>query len=253
MIISASDEMCTASQELAYKSYSPKAKECIGRISTHTYDISGIDSLGELAKKEGFNLWMSEVDGGGVAGENAGEMSAALWLAKKIIFDMNRLNPSAWVLWQVIDSHICAAGFMDNHDRCMPDILKGYWGLAVCDHDREEIILTQKYYAMGQFSKFIRPGDRIVSCEDDSFLAAYNPTSGNVAVVAINSDSDPKFCHIDFSEFGEFSNIRAVRTSGNSKFGEKWHDVDCTNVQRYVKGFGVYLKPNSITTFIFER
>ena len=46
---------------------------------------------------------MSEVDGGDTSGFNAGEMGAALWLANKIIFDINGLLPAAWVLWQVID------------------------------------------------------------------------------------------------------------------------------------------------------
>ena len=69
---------------------------------------------------------MSEVDGGDVAGSNAGEMGAALWLANKIVSDINGLLPSAWVLWQVIDSHICSDGFMGNKDSGKRDYTGGY-------------------------------------------------------------------------------------------------------------------------------
>ena len=42
---------------------------------------------------------MSEVDGGEVAGSNAGEMGAALWLANRIILDLNGLRSSSWIIW----------------------------------------------------------------------------------------------------------------------------------------------------------
>ena len=50
----------------------------------------------------------------------------------------------------------------------MPDMSKGFWGVAVADHDNEEIILSQKYYAFGQFSRYIRPGDTIIHCDKNT-------------------------------------------------------------------------------------
>lgn len=40
---------------------------------------------------------MSEVDGAYTAGTNAGEMSAALGMAKAMMQDVNGLNASAWI------------------------------------------------------------------------------------------------------------------------------------------------------------
>ena len=49
----------------------------------------------------------------------------------------------------------------------MVNVNRGFWGVAVGDHDKNEIILTQKYYAFGQFSKYIRPGYTIISGNDN--------------------------------------------------------------------------------------
>ena len=46
---------------------------------------------------------LDAVSGGATAGKDNGEMGAALWLAERITIDMNGLNPSAWILWQVIE------------------------------------------------------------------------------------------------------------------------------------------------------
>eukprot|EP00833_Pecoramyces_ruminatium_P018639 jgi/Orpsp1_1/1192671/evm.model.d7180000095110.1 len=109
------------------------------------------------------NLWMSEVDGRGFEGTNPGEMGAALWLANRIIFDLSYLRASAWILWQVIDNHICKEGLNGKKDTGMVNLNRGYWGIAVADHDEDKIILTQKYYGYGQFTRYIRPGYTIIA------------------------------------------------------------------------------------------
>ena len=58
----------------------------------------------------------------------------------RVITDMNELRPSAWVMWQAIDNHICAEGYQGRTDSGMPDISGGYWGLAVADHDEQQLI-----------------------------------------------------------------------------------------------------------------
>lgn len=91
------------------------------------------------------------------------EWGAGLWLARQIITDMNGMEPSAWILWRVIDNHISKDGYLGRKDYGMVDLEHGYWGTAVADHDNEEIILTMKYYVFGQFTRFIRPGYTIIS------------------------------------------------------------------------------------------
>lgn len=243
-----SDETSTSKQITAYNKYSDEVKSVIGRISTHTYGTFKIKQLGELMKAENRNLWMSETDWSNEAGKFAGDMSGGLWLAKKIISDINGLSPSAWVLWQVIDYHVSKDGYMCNKDFGMPNIKGGFWGLAVADHDKEEIILSQKYYAMGQFSRYIRPGDTIIHC-DSNTLAAYNKKTGKAVIVAVNDTSKTK--HITFS-FDGFNNIgktaKIIRTSGRLEDGEKWADVGTIDVVD--NAINIKLKSNSVTTYI---
>ena len=193
---------------------------------------------------------MSETDWSGEAGKNAGDMCGGIWLAKKIISDINGLSPSAWVLWQVIDYHISKDGYMGNKDFGMPNIKGGFWGLAVADHDKEEIILSQKYYAMGQFSRYIRPGDTIIHC-DKNALAAYNKETGKITIVAVNDTSKSK--HITYTLDGfekYYKTAEIIRTSGSLEDGEKWANIGTVDiVDNELK---VDLKSNSITTFIIK-
>lgn len=246
-----SDETSTDKQITAYHKYSDEVKSVLGRISTHTYGTRKIKQLGALMKSENRNLWMSETDWSNEAGKNAGDMSGGLWLAKKIIADINGLSPSAWVLWQVIDCHISKDGYMGNKDSGMPNIKGGFWGLAVADHDKEEIILSQKYYAMGQFSRYIRPGDTIIHCNKNT-LAAYNKETGRITVISVNDTSKTK--HITFTLDGfidTYKTAEIIRTSGSLDDGEKWTSVGSIIVNN--NELNVSLKSNSVTTFVINR
>ena len=69
---------------------------------------------------------MSEVDGGNVEGTNAGEMGAALWLANRIILDLNGLRPSSWIIWQLIGNHISKDGYNGRKDAGMVNVNSGF-------------------------------------------------------------------------------------------------------------------------------
>jgi O-glycosyl hydrolase len=177
-------------------------------------------------------------------------MGAGLWIGKKIIFDMNGLSPSAWVIWLTIDHHVSKDGYMGNKDNGAPDLNRGYWGLAYADHDKQEIVLTQKYYAMGQFSRFIRPGDTIIHCGDDA-LAAYNAETGKIVVVAVNDTASDKEYSVELADFASVGEAaKVIRTSGDSKTGEQWKELE--NIAVADGKFTANLKANSITTFVIE-
>lgn len=246
----ASDETSPDKQVVEYETFSAEALEKIDRISTHTYGTSGIEELGLLAKKEGFNLWMSEVDGSGTSGEEAGEMGSAIWLGQKIIYDINRLSSSAWVMWQVVDNHISAEGYNGKKDTGMPDITGGFWGVAVADHDNDNIILTQKYYGFGQFTRYIRPGATIIHC-DDNTIAAYDREEGTLVIVAINPNASEMTYNFDLSHFEKIGgSVDVIRTSGDSASGEHWAQLD--SIRAHEDGFVAQLKGNSITTFVMD-
>lgn len=137
-----------------------------------------------------------------------------------------------------------------NADKGMVDVSGGFWGAAVADHDNEKIILTQKYYGFGQFTRYIRPGDTIIHCGGDS-LAAYNSDTCKLAVVALNKSAEDKMCNFDLSQMKSVGKtVRSIRTSGDTENGEKWAETD--NISACESGFIAELKGNSITTFIID-
>ena len=193
---------------------------------------------------------MSEVDGGAVAGTNAGEMGAALWLANRIILDLNLLRASSWIIWQLIDNHISKNGYNGKKDSGMVNLNGGFWGIAVADHDKNEIILTQKYYAFGQFSRYIRPGYTIIGAYNNA-VAAYDSDGKKVVIVATNTAGTDKSSEYTLSEFSKVGkSVSVIRTSGSMSNGEHWAEL--APISTNGKAFIATLKANSITTFIVE-
>ena len=250
IVYSGTDETDIETQIASYEKLSDKAKEIVTRIDGHTYSGSKYRELKKTALEGGENLWMSEVDGGETEGENAGEMGAALYFANKIIRDMNGMTPSAWIMWQIIDNHICEEGYNGREDYGMPNTEGGYWGIAVADHDNDNIVLTKKYYAFGQFTKYIRPGYTIIASSDSS-LAALDKENGRLVIVATNAEAKDITCDFDLRMFETVgTSVEMIRTSGDMETGENWAQLD--PISTYGKGFVAPLKGNSITTFIVE-
>lgn len=246
VIICGTDETSIDTQISSYNKLSADAKKALDRIDTHTYSGSKRSELKDLAVKEGKNLWMSEVDGGNTAGTNAGQMGSALWLADRITLDMNELNSSAWIMWQVIDNHISQNGYNGNKDSGMPNINGGFWGIAVADHDKNDIILTKKYYGFGQYTRYIRPGMTMLKSSRTT-LAAYDKENKQLVIVAYNTSGNKKDINFDLSGFGTIgASAQVIRTSAT----ENW--ANAGTVKANGGSLSVSLPANSISTFIID-
>ena len=250
--VTASDETNTKLQLKALRKLSPEALDVVGRISTHTYERATA-GVGKLAREKGKNIWMSETDWSSVSGENAGEMAPALWLSEKIIEDIYTIDSSAWVIWQIVAAYISrvpdSKGRLDMPG--IPELTKGFWGTAFADIDREEIYLTQKYYAFGQFSRYIRPGMTIVRTDKKS-LAAYDKTTDRLVLVCVNPKEEREDISAVFHTFSrECRKITPIRTSGNITDGEHWHELPSFTADN--NEFTYTLPGNSVTTFIIDK
>ena len=132
----------------------------------------------------------------------------------------------------------------------MVNVNRGFWGVAVGNHDKSEIILTQKYYAFGQFSKYIRPGYTIIS-GNDNCVAALDKSRKKLVIVVTNTDGTDKNVGFNLFSFSKVGNtVKVIRTSGSSSNGEKWAELD--PISTNVKGFNAVLKANSITIYIVD-
>jgi glucosylceramidase len=93
------------------------------------------------------------------------------------------------------------------------------WCIApiIVDPEKDEVYLTPLYYTMAHFSKFIRPGAKVIGLEnsDDKLMAtaAINP-DGSIAIVLFNEFKTPKTINLILNEKNiEFSiDAHAIQT-----------------------------------------
>lgn len=261
LTLSASDSSEVFTGIESINSLSTSALSRIHRIDNHAYTDASMPTLRELAQKKKKNLWMSEVDGTAIAGTKAGEMSAALGFSGYLNRQLNGLQPSAWIIWDAIDVHIDSSNKADlnslsDANRIAND-KNGFWGILYANHDTKKIIKSKKYYAYGQYSRYIRPGYTLIGSSDNS-VAAYDTKSHTAVIVVTNTKGSNQKCQIDLSKFTSInknSTVKAIRTSGTLANGENWKDVSkssSTTFNRSGKKLTTVLKKNSITTYILS-
>ncbi|MBE5940108.1 MAG: hypothetical protein E7266_06900 [Lachnospiraceae bacterium] len=252
--ISGCDETNDTTTNQAISKLSDEAIALLDRINTHTYSRNTTSStkLYRTAMTLGKKLWMSEADSGEVKGENAGEMGAALNFAYQITSDLNDLQPSAWIMWQAIGS------YCDKSNEFDPDTLdqksldtNGFWGVCYADMNNETVVKTKKYYAFGQYTKYIRPGDSVITTEDSCTIAAFNEESKQIKIVTYNANAEDRDVAYDLSAFANAGkDVEVIRTSGDYATGENWAKLDNLQVQN--NQLKATIKGNSITTFVIN-
>ncbi|MDQ0059041.1 glycoside hydrolase [Paenibacillus harenae] len=177
----------------------PELKEAVGnKIASHSYwsDYSnpGDDRLGYLRDllnanliKYGAKYWMSEycILGSYGPGRDLG-IDPALYIARTIHFDLTRANASAWQWWTAVSKE-------DYKD-----------GLIYTDYnnpgDEQTILASKMLWALGNYSKFIRPGaDRVALTGLDEearsglFGSAYrHDGEKTVTAVFVNDSAEDK-------------------------------------------------------------
>ncbi len=248
------DETNDTTTNSSLKKLSEESLALLDQINTHTYSRNTASSqkLYKTALELDKRLWMSETDNGGVMGDNAGEMGAALNFAYQITADLNNLQPSAWIMWQAIGS------YCDTENEFDPDTLdqktldtNGFWGVCYADMNEEIVVKTKKYYGFGQYTKYIRPGDTLIATEDGKTTAAYSEDDGQLKIVTYNTNAEDREVCFDLTAF-EASGTTAsvIRTSGTLVAGENWAELEAVKVEN--GKIRATIKGNSITTFVVD-
>lgn len=209
----------------------------ISRVNIHSAEHENVDFKVMAQKYTGVRI--TEADGFYTSGENAGEMSAALGISKRIISDLQNSGASAWIMWQAV---------CDGR----PDLESGYLGLIYRDYMTGSLEVTQKYYAFGQFSRYIGAGSTLIKVDEDT-IAAYESASNRLTIVAVNDGSKVKEVEYSLDGFGllKGSRVTEIRTSGSLYDGEQWSVTDDA-AEVTSTGFSADLAPNSVTTYVLE-
>ncbi len=199
------------------------AESNVAMVATHSYDANNPSGIRRLAARWHKPAWISEYGDGDASG---------LKMARRIRDDLVETRACAWVYWQIVDS-------------------AGGWGFLrnpLNSRGRTGYFINKKFYVMGQFSKFIRPGFQIIGMNDRNSLAAYSSTNQTLVIVAVN-DTDKTWDAIyDLGAFAALpSQVSGVRTSPS----ENWADIAPLMITN--KTFSAAIVPQSVTTFTLSN
>ena len=128
---------------------------------------------------------MSEVDRAARVGEKGHDhdsMVPALKLADAIIRDLRDLQPEAWVFWQAVENEQYCVWWKFNYGLLHGDFM----------HGTEAYHVTKKYHAMGQFSRFIRPGYQMIGIDAEDSVAFVDWGGGTLVLLAVNPGDGPR-------------------------------------------------------------
>jgi len=214
----------------------PESEKIITHIALHQYNATSDSSTFAGAREfpkiteSGKRFWQTEVSGSGSALPSGSGIDNALFYARMIHWDMTLSQTNAflyWWLWTI-----------NNDSDFSGSLIKV---------EKDKIIAADRLYAMGQYSRFIRPGWRRIDCDTSPrggiYLSAYkNPNSKEIAIVIINETITSFSVPLELSE-AEFSQLEIWRTSEN----EKLKNIGKQRISRNIAK--VILTPMSITTF----
>lgn len=183
----------------------PQLKEIFDNcVSAHSYftdlfETTGISGRQKLAHKLNkhapLRYWQTEYC---FMGTGRGEtrdygMTPALWLARTVYYDLVLLDASAWQWWLSIS----AGDFIWKDGLLYTD-----WKQ---EGDEENIIPSKMLWALGNFSRFIRPKAirlALSGVEESNELlsAAFQNTDGSIVSVWINCSSCERLVKLDRSQ-----------------------------------------------------
>lgn len=175
MKIAANDETSYDQAVTTWGKLTSAAISNMDRVQVHGYEGADGDRSGlyTLASNDGKALWNSEYGDSDATGVE---------MVSNLILDFRWMHPTAWVYWQVLDS--------------------GGWGLIDADNDAGTIgAVSQKYFALAQFTRHIREGMEILDGGNDNVVAAYDSANKKLIIVAVNWSSDAQYLNFDLSAF----------------------------------------------------
>ncbi|MFJ4902122.1 glycoside hydrolase [Streptomyces sp. NPDC088727] len=223
-----------------WEAYGPDVRDTVDRLNTHTYGTNGRTGARDIAKGAATPLWMSEVDVGGSVPQSFTSMSPALDLAQRINDDVRELEPRAWVLWQAVE----------DYENMTPAHENSNWGLIQTDFTpddaaTEPLRKNKKYWAMANYSRFVRPGARIMNTDDPQTLAAVRP-DGGVVVVHTNTTDEEREVTLDLDGFETAADGPVERWTTDATKNLR-RDTDAAVAGRTLKAV---VGPGSVTTFV---
>jgi O-glycosyl hydrolase len=230
--VSASDENSIDDAVLSFNALDSTAQGYLSQVNTHTYNGSERTQLASAAAGGSKRLSVSEYGDGDATG---------LTMAQQILTDLKGLQPKNWVYWQAVegvngDGSPSGWGLLTT---------KGLDGSANYGYT-----FNEKYYVMGNFSKFIRPGYQFVGMDDPNSVAAYDG-NGTIVLVTVNSTGSAQAVTYNLQNLPAAMgsgpwNVQAYQTSATENLAAQ-PPFSITSGTFYTQ-----IPANSVTTFVIN-
>jgi len=167
-VVSAADENSIDDAVTNLNSFSTETVEAIGQVNVHSYSGSKRKELRALTTTLDKRLWQSE--SGPLSVDVADDIEAALFMGGRIMADLTDLGAEAWVDWQVGDT-------------------SANWASITLSDQDEAFTARKRFYVQAAFSRFIRPGARILAVDVPDVVLALNQDGKSLAIVVRNGDA----------------------------------------------------------------
>lgn len=181
--------------------------DLLPKVNAHSY--YGLQPMRDNAARQRFRtvlgdrrLWMSEY------GDNEG---SGMTLAQTILEDLTYLKPTAWIYWQPVEP-------------------SSAWGLVNGDYAEISTLsdpargtpkwVYYKYYVMAQFTRFLRPGYRILGSSDHNTIAAYDAAAHKLVLITLNYSTSQSITYdlAGLSQVGASASVTVTNTNGTRLF-----------------------------------
>jgi O-glycosyl hydrolase len=210
----------------------------IAQINTHDYASREGGSVYSTGQTLGKPVMMSEW-GTNAASSTASDMSAGLTLSERILKNEQEMHPASWVIWQALDGGPANSNLGTCND---------VWGLACGDlsaGSNQQITYPARYWVMGNYSKYVRPGAIMIGNSDTSTFAAYDPGHSTLTLVTTNPTASAESYSYDLSKFGATgATATPYQTTGTEQLAQ------LSPVPVSGGSFSTTLPAQSVTTFV---
>ena len=214
----------------------------IAQVNTHDYASREGGSVYSTGQTLGKPVMMSEW-GANAASSSASDMSAGITLSQRILKNEQQMHPASWVIWQALDGGPAGS---TNLGTC-----NDVWGLACGDlsaTSNQQVSYPARYWVMGNYSKYVRPGAIMIGNSDTSTFSAYNPGSSTLTLVTTNPSASAESYSYDLSGFGSAG---ASATPYQTTAAEQLARLSAVPVSG--GSFSTTLPAQSVTTFVIPN
>ncbi|MGP4086916.1 glycoside hydrolase [Streptomyces sp. KR55] len=233
----------------------PGTAQYVDKLAHHTYDNPSDANRArvyETSKSVGRTSWSTEIccfgkGGTGWAQEYDPTIDGGLNLSRIIHKDFAVAHDSAFHWWVALSEMIGTDPYAKNDQGWNDGLI--YYDPDYATNGNQTLYFTKRYYALGQYSKFVKPGavaHNVTGAPSGVEVSAYD-SKGKWVVVVNNHNATETALDLNFNSRTPLRASKAVRTSAD----ENWANVEKPAVSGST--VSATLPARSITTYVLDQ